>query len=184
MRVNHVNETTKEFNGHRYFRQRDTRKGRYYRRRVGDTTISLHKAVWEYHNKQDVPDGYHVHHVDHNWHNNQIENLTLMSSDEHSKYHWSSEEKRKKQAARMRKYAAPKAKEWHGTDEGRRWHSEHGKKSYTNRTPIDKECAACHIIYKTLDRKQSARFCSNNCKMNARRRRLRGLPEDAPRAML
>lgn len=178
MRVNHVNETTKEFNGYRYFRQRDTRKGRYYRRRVGDTTISLHKAVWEYHNGV-VPEGFHVHHKDHNWHNNQIENLELLSQKDHSTYHWSSETRRREQGKRVTKYATPRAKEWHGTPEGLKWHSEMSKKSWENRQPIEKECAYCHKKFQTLDRKQSGRFCHQNCKMNARRRRLRGLAEDA-----
>jgi len=183
MRVKHVNDYTKEFDGKRYYRQKNMKKGRYYRRREGDTSVSLHRAVWRYY-YGDIPENCHIHHTDHNWHNNQIENLVLLKASDHRTHHWSSEEKRAAQAKRVVKYATPKAKEWHGTEEGRKWHSEHGRAAYAKREPIEKECAACHIKYQTLDRKKAARFCSANCKMNARRRRLRGLPEDAPRDML
>ena len=97
----------------------------------------------------------------------------------HISYHWKDPERRKAQAERMIKNATPKAKEWHGTPEGLKWHSEHGKKSWEGREYIEKECAHCHQKFTTRDRKKSARFCHQNCKMNARRRRLRGLAEDA-----
>lgn len=66
-----------------------TREGGYYRR--GNTTPDnperwLHRYVWHKH-KGPIPDGYSVHHRDEDKTNNAIENLELLSFEDHAKHH-------------------------------------------------------------------------------------------------
>lgn len=47
---------------------------------------SLHRAVWESQNGP-VPAGWHVHHIDHNPENNDIQNLIALSQADHLEVH-------------------------------------------------------------------------------------------------
>lgn len=47
----------------------------------------LHRAVWEEYYGQKIPDGYVIHHKDENPKNNSIDNLQLMTIEEHIKHH-------------------------------------------------------------------------------------------------
>lgn len=47
----------------------------------------LHRYIWEHHNGCKIPEGYVIHHKDHNKENNDISNLILMSLSEHTSYH-------------------------------------------------------------------------------------------------
>lgn len=47
----------------------------------------LHRTIWENFYGQKVPDGYVIHHKDHNPHNNSISNLQLMTELEHTRHH-------------------------------------------------------------------------------------------------
>jgi hypothetical protein len=49
-------------------------------------TISLHRYIWEKYNGP-IPCGMYVHHKDKNTENNNIENLELISSIEHTRLH-------------------------------------------------------------------------------------------------
>lgn len=50
--------------------------------------VREHQVVWcLYNNVSRVPDGYNIHHKDHNKRNNAIENLELMTASEHTLYH-------------------------------------------------------------------------------------------------
>ena len=46
----------------------------------------IHRVIWIY-CKGDIPKGYHIHHIDGNKANNQIENLQLISPSEHQSLH-------------------------------------------------------------------------------------------------
>ena len=46
----------------------------------------LHRDVWEHHNGP-IPDGFDIHHIDHDKWNNAVENLMLVSKDEHTRMH-------------------------------------------------------------------------------------------------
>ena len=46
-----------------------------------------YKKIWEQHHGP-VPEGYHIHHIDGNHENNHIDNLTIMTAEEHYAWHW------------------------------------------------------------------------------------------------
>ena len=47
----------------------------------------LHDVIWSYENKQDIPEGYVIHHIDWNKTNNDISNLTCISVFGHNLIH-------------------------------------------------------------------------------------------------
>lgn len=58
-----------------------------------------HVVVWcAINNLNSVPQGYCVHHIDHNKTNNNPENLMLISGSQHTKYHNKYKEPNKKAA--------------------------------------------------------------------------------------
>ncbi len=57
----------------------------YYRCTQGDRHY-LHRRVWEDANGP-IPDGYDIHHRDHNKTNNDLDNLQLLTKDDHTRLH-------------------------------------------------------------------------------------------------
>lgn len=53
---------------------------------VNSKNVLLHRFVWEKHYGK-IPKGYEVHHKDENKHNYSIDNLILIESKEHHRYH-------------------------------------------------------------------------------------------------
>lgn len=47
----------------------------------------LHRLIWMVANQAEIPDGYDVHHIDHNPLNNSIYNLELIEHNKHMSYH-------------------------------------------------------------------------------------------------
>ena len=76
-RVEVIDDSHQKFNNNVYYRIKD---GHY------NLTTSIHRVVFEYYNGT-IPTGYSIHHIDLNPANNDIENLTLLSRDEHAKFH-------------------------------------------------------------------------------------------------
>lgn len=58
----------------------------YLTKKVGGRSVLLHRWVWEQANGP-IPDGYVVHHVDHDKRNNALSNLELMTCAEHAQHH-------------------------------------------------------------------------------------------------
>lgn len=58
----------------------------YVEMRVGGRKRLVHIVIWEVHNGP-VPDGYEVHHQNHDRADNRIENLVLMEVSAHKAYH-------------------------------------------------------------------------------------------------
>lgn len=133
----------------------------------------LHVYVWELHNGK-VKEGFQIHHIDHNKYNNEIENLAELSKEEHSKLHAEelTDEQRAKKAENVVKNAIPKAKEWHGSEEGRKWHSEHAKDAFSHRDVLKYQCTFCGKEFETKNiyGESQNRFCSANCKAAFRRK--------------
>lgn len=70
-----------EFNGRKY----TLRNTGYYGATSGDRGL-MHRHVWERHNGP-IPDGFDVHHIDHDRSNNDPENLVCLAKDEHTRLH-------------------------------------------------------------------------------------------------
>lgn len=160
MNVNIINEKQQEFNGVVYYRCG------YYFQKKGKR---LHRTVWEHHNGE-IPKGLHVHHIDGNRANNQITNLKLIDKSEHQKNH--AKEISRIEASRISiEIARKKACEWHGSEEGLKWHSERGKKNWETRTARKYECSFCSKEFETVHMysENQNHFCSNNCKSAFRR---------------
>ncbi|EOH1040497.1 HNH endonuclease signature motif containing protein [Enterobacter kobei] len=162
------------FNGNRYRRypEAKTRTERvYFQRRTPDGVRRLHRDVWEHHYGE-IPEGFHVHHKDGDPLNNAVENLELLSEIDHREHHkgdaWHKTRKSdfKEHLDRIR----PLTKEWHASEEGRRKHSEIGAQAYKNFNPDEKLCANCGNRFVPKKIGSQDKFCSNNCKSEARRK--------------
>ena len=128
---------------------------------------SLHVAIWEFYNRQEVSEGYCIHHKDHNTFNNDISNLECVPIkqhlSEHSRENWQSPEYRKKMADTQ--YIRCKAaSEWHRSEEGREWHRKHAHCERKMRVSI---CRFCGRGF--LSNKIDAWFCCEKCGENYRR---------------
>lgn len=160
------------FNGRSY--TRDERTGYYLCSKPSrdGRRKRLHVAVWEYHNGK-IDDGFEVHHKTMDKSRNDIGDLELLSAEEHRAMHASnmSEETKEKLRESLIKNAVPKAAEWHRSEEGIRWHSENGKRSWENREPAEYTCSYCGKRFWTKNRysSRSNTFCSNRCKSAFRR---------------
>lgn len=124
----------------------------------------LHTDIWEYYNGREVPKGYHIHHKDGNALNNDISNLECIPSREHLKIHAEDRKNNKEYQEknfRALEKAREAAKEWHSSDEGREWHSKHGKEVFANRQPETHICAECGKEYSTIQ--PWSKFCCDRC---------------------
>ncbi len=129
----------------------------------------MHVYVWEYYNGS-VPDGYHVHHKDEDKSNNDISNLELKIGVEHLAFHAkeNAERNRDRVIQNLNENASPKAKEWHGSAEGREWHKSHYEKMKSKLYRKQKfQCIVCGKGFESTQ--VNAKFCSNNCKSKHRR---------------
>jgi hypothetical protein len=128
----------------------------------------LHRELWKDAHGP-IPDGHEIHHRDENTLNNALENLECLSGKAHRDLHaqgltpaqiaW-----RRAHAQRIRLFAA----NWHGSPEGRAWHSELSKRSWEGRQPVAYECDHCGSAFES--RKPSrVRFCSAKCRAAQRR---------------
>jgi hypothetical protein len=115
-----------------------------------------------------VPEGHHVHHRDGNRANNAISNLELLHASRHLSEHNVGRQNPAWVAAAHRG-----AKAWHGSDAGRKWHSEHFAKHLA---PVFAERAevVCRICGKTYLAAKvcagRAMYCSGRCRAAALRR--------------
>ncbi len=131
----------------------------------------LHQYIWEKENGP-IPKGYEIHHIDMDTTNNNLENLQLLTAEEHKEIHkalsWS-EERKEWARNNLQNKARPKANEWHGSEAGREWHKIHYEK-YKDRLHR-KDTFKCECCGKEFESVVTGanRFCSNKCKSKARR---------------
>ena len=167
---------TIEWNGKTYRRypQAKQRTHRVYYSRSRDKsgkTGFLHREIWESHWGK-IPKGFHIHHKDNNPLNNDIKNLQLVTPKEHALLdrNW---EKWDYQS--HLEEIRPMTKEWHASEEGKKWHEDHAKNIWENWEYTEKECVVCGKKYKAAQKNRS-KYCHPNCKATALRRR-RGIPK-------
>ena len=130
----------------------------------------LHRVVFEYFNHQ-IPDGYHVHHLDHNPLNNEPDNLSCIALGEHLSEHLKEWHRDNPEASRVRlNNNQHKCIEWHRSKNGREWHREHYERNKEKlHAKVLKTCDNCLVEFDGLVR-DNAVYCSNKCKSSARRK--------------
>jgi YHS domain-containing protein len=170
-----------DFDGRRY---RLFQNSRYYRSFQSNPRAIryLHRDVWSKQNGE-IPAGYHVHHVDGDPFNNSLENLSCISLADHNAEHSEERSQRGKGwvlSGHLKKMQML-TKNWHKSDDGRRWHKIHSKIIWSRRKPIAKTCKQCSRSYSTLDLGR-AYFCSKACK--AANRRDRGVDNEQRKCLI
>lgn len=160
MKVKVISPTIQEFDGERFY------LCGFYFQHQGKR---LHIAVWKYHNGE-IPKGYHVHHIDEDRSNNQIENLCLMPAGMHSSFHQHEEKQREHQKRQIR-YMQELASEWHKSEEGREWHRDHARQIWEGAEAITYICTECGEKFQSRHHyaPNANHFCSNSCKAAFRR---------------
>ena len=160
-----------EYDGKRFY---EDSKGYWLGQEIGvdgkPHRIRLHTYVWEKHNGP-VPEGYDIHHIDHDKSNNDIENLVAIPESEHHKLHMAERDKLELTYI-METCARPKAVEWHKSEAGHEWHKQQYEKTLAPHweESITLTCQHCGKPYQVSPlMKGHSRFCSNNCKSAYRR---------------
>lgn len=144
--------------------QRDKKTGYYLNSTIHER---LHRYVYRT-CVGEIPEGYDVHHRDHDKTNNDISKLVIMRRSEHLKLHGKelTDEDRQRLRDNMNKNARPAACEWHRSKEGRAWHREHAKFCARMHEKVKKVCKCCS---REFIGPHNQMFCSNNCKSKWRR---------------
>lgn len=161
-----MTEKYKSYYGVRFCR--DDKTGYYL-----NTTLHIraHRFVWERH-KGPIPDGMHIHHIDGDKSNNEIDNLELMSPSDHLSMHmkeWVADPEYKARMDQNLDNIRHLTKEWHSSEEGLEWHRQHGINVFQNIQPIEFICEECGKDFKAKPLGVN-KFCSNACKSAYRRR--------------
>lgn len=129
----------------------------------------LHRQVWE-----DafgaIPPNCQIHHKDGNTRNNNPENLECVARHDHLSEHGIVHGRTEKRLAQL-DTIRPLAAEWHGSPEGKKWHSKHSKEILQNRKPVRKTCAYCGKKFEDVQARRVTRFCSSKCRAYDRKKR-------------
>lgn len=155
-----ISQTIQEYAGRRYYRC-----GRYFQRR-GER---LHRRVWEDQNGP-VPEGFHVHHCDHDTSHNEPSNLELLSNSSHLSYH----AKKSGHGSTTIAVASQAAREWHGSAAGIEWHRRHyaEKVALVMAKRVIATCQECGAEFETSKaHAHLAKYCSGKCRQRANRAR-------------
>ena len=130
----------------------------------------LHTYIYEKYNGE-IPKGMQVHHIDHNKDNNEIDNLQLLTREEHNKIHYAemNEEEKERRRKNLELNARPKAIEWHKSEKGKDWHLKHYEKIKSKLHVIHNFiCIECGKQFESEQTR--SKFCSNKCKSKYRRK--------------
>jgi hypothetical protein len=160
------------FNGYRYNRYPAATKAnhRHYYGRTGG--YLLHREIWIFHNGA-VPDGWHIHHKDGDWNNNDISNLEAVSPVSHAARHGVESYIRNTSPAHLAHLERIRglAKEWHRSKEGRAWHRQNIKNQtvrgvpYSKAAYFDRACCICGKAF--VSNNKNRVYCGNACACTA-----------------
>lgn len=150
-----ISETKQEFNGEVFYKC-----GEYFQHKGK----RLHRTVWSYFFGE-IPEGYHIHHINGNKSDNRVENLEIRLESDHLSYHSSLPEAREHQMYAI-KCAQEKARLWHKTPEARALHSQWAKEGAKKVKPVSLVCQHCGKSFESKNR--NAKFCSGSCKTASR----------------
>ena len=162
MRPTVLSEKRQEFDGKSYYLC-----GMYFQK----NGKRLHRTVWEQANGP-IPKGAHIHHKDGNRANNNLENLGCLGYKDHlGGEHGEASGERGRHALED---AQTKAAVWHGSAEGKKWHSDHYEKCIrevmARRVPAT--CGMCGKEYMVAQSKaKQGKWCGGTCKARALRQR-------------
>jgi hypothetical protein len=146
-----VSATIQAYGGVRYYRC-----GQYFQRRG----VRLHILVWVAANGP-VPDGWHVHHLNHNRADNRLVNLQARPAFTHRSYH-ATVPSQARNAVLVK--ARDQASEWHRSKLGREWHRQQATQVYARREPTSHVCVQCGVTFESPARRASTKYCTNACK--------------------
>lgn len=125
------------------------------------SSYGIHRAVWIYYHG-DIPDSYHIHHINGNKADNTFENLQCLTKAEHQAIHASSiENKLPRKSTLVCKNCG---NEYIGYYSGNNaFCSEECRKNFYSKDTV------CIICGKTFKTRYHAKFCSAECMGKARR---------------
>lgn len=170
MKVQYIENTRiAYFDGYKFIKDKKT--GYYLStRKIRDKKQRIHRYIWEYYNGS-IPKEYDIHHKDHNKDNNNIENLELLSLEEHKKRHSTelTEERKKQMKEILETKARPKAIEWHKSEKAKEFHKKQYKISLGAMKKEKFICEYCGKEYEAYKNGKN-KFCSEKC-MSAYRRK-------------
>ena len=133
-----------------------------------DSHMLLHRFIWLC-EKGEIPEGYDVHHIDHDFDHNEISNFELLTRSEHIKKHFEEMPEEKKEVIRnnMRKARfSQKCIDYHTSDEAKKERSKYVKKAWEDgkmKQPTEYICEVCGKSYVRYPRAAKHRFCSWKC---------------------
>jgi hypothetical protein len=153
------------FNGLKF--TKDDKTGYY----LNSTTRNrLHRYVWEFYNGE-IAKGNHIHHIDMDKSNNNINNLALLEKENHLSKHGKLRfENNSEWFNEFHEKGIEAAKEWHKSTAGILWHKENYQK-YKELIAVKKEfiCENCGDKFESINHGNN-KFCSNKCKSAYRRK--------------
>lgn len=159
------------FKGHVYHRYPDSERRShrvYYQYHATGQIRYLHRDIWlAAHPGEEIPEGWHIHHKDEDPFNNDPSNLVLLSPAVHSEVHPGDQSWEEENLLAHLDRIRPLAAEWHGSEEGRAWHVQHGKDTWEarqRRTP--RPCEVCGTEFEPWW--DNAKWCSERCQQRAR----------------
>lgn len=166
-----TNEKIIEYDG-RKFRASKTNPKYYYAdiyKNGKGKKVALHRYIYA-EKYGEIKADFDIHHIDGNCFNNHIDNLSAIQRSIHRSEHQTKRMQNPEYRANAIKKLRDsdlKAREWHGSEKGKLWHSENGKKSWENKKLHIKNCSFCKKDFETPFPTRAI-YCSNICNQRNR----------------
>lgn len=164
-----MEETIIEYNGYTFIRYPESDRvsdQRYFRRWCKLNGVRakryLHRYKWQC-EKGPIPKGYHVHHSDSDFLNNDINNFELKTPSDHIKHHYElkSEESKAENVRQLREAYDNGGRQWHSTPDGIAQKKANYKFLFFD-TPVARICPNCKVEFETTRRVKQ--YCTDKCK--------------------